>query len=108
MGICVSGSARIRMREGAELLVEAGQFYQVPPGHDAWVVGDEPWITIDWIETGQVPAYQARHIAKATRHLSAEHAGIVDHRIAPIRWAIRRMRASDLARRSEPSLSRSR
>jgi len=27
---------------------QAGQFYEVPPGHDAWVVGDEPWITIDW------------------------------------------------------------
>ncbi len=20
----------------------------IPPGHDSWVVGDEPWITIDW------------------------------------------------------------
>jgi class 3 adenylate cyclase len=20
----------------------------VPPGHDSWVVGDEPWVTIDW------------------------------------------------------------
>ena len=48
IGLCVSGSARIRMREGAELLVEAGQFYEVPPGHDSWVVGDEPWITTDW------------------------------------------------------------
>ena len=35
------------MREGAELLIQAGQFYE-PPGHDSWVVGDEPWITIDW------------------------------------------------------------
>ena len=35
IGLCVSGSARIRMREGAELLVEAGQFYEVPPGHAA-------------------------------------------------------------------------
>ena len=40
--------ARIRTREGAELLVEAGQFYEIPPGHDSWVVGEEPWITIDW------------------------------------------------------------
>src|SRR5215218_6060186 len=48
IGLCVAGSARIRMREGAELLIEAGQLYEVPPGHDAWVVGDEPWITIDW------------------------------------------------------------
>jgi hypothetical protein len=47
IGLCVSGSAQIRMREGAERLIEAGQFYEVPPGHDSWVVGDEPWITID-------------------------------------------------------------
>ncbi|HEY6683695.1 MAG TPA: cupin domain-containing protein, partial [Propionibacteriaceae bacterium] len=45
IGLCVSGSARVRMREGAELLIEAGQLYEVPPGHDSWVVGDEPWIT---------------------------------------------------------------
>jgi hypothetical protein len=31
-----------------ELLIEAGQFCEVPPGHDSWVVSDEPWITIDW------------------------------------------------------------
>jgi hypothetical protein len=48
IGLCISGSARIWMREGAGLLIEAGQFYEVPPGHDSWVVGDEPWITIDW------------------------------------------------------------
>src|SRR5918992_3190824 len=48
IGICISGSCRIRTREGAELLIEAGQFYEVPAGHDSWVVGDEPWVTIDW------------------------------------------------------------
>lgn len=48
MGICVSGAARIQMREGSEILIEGGQLYEVPPGHDSWVVGDEPWITVDW------------------------------------------------------------
>jgi class 3 adenylate cyclase len=48
IGICISGSCRIVTREGAELLIEAGQFYETPPGHDAWVVGDEPWVTINW------------------------------------------------------------
>ena len=48
IGVCLSGSARIRTREGAELLVEAGQFYEIPAGHDAWVEGDEPYITLDW------------------------------------------------------------
>jgi class 3 adenylate cyclase len=48
IGLCVSGSCRVQMREGAELLVAAGQFYEIPPGHDSWVVGDEPYVTIDW------------------------------------------------------------
>lgn len=48
IGLSVSGSARVRMREGAELLIEPGQMYEVPAGHDTWVVGDEPWVSITW------------------------------------------------------------
>ncbi len=48
IGLSLSGSARMIMREGAELLVEPGQMYEVPPGHDTVVVGDEPWISITW------------------------------------------------------------
>jgi hypothetical protein len=38
--------------------------------------------------TGQVPAYQARHLASATRHLSLEQARFVDARIAPSLGAV--------------------
>jgi hypothetical protein len=24
-----------------------GDFYSIPPGHDAWVVGEEPYVAID-------------------------------------------------------------
>ncbi|MBA2631502.1 MAG: hypothetical protein H0U86_00635 [Chloroflexi bacterium] len=48
IGVCVSGTCRVQMREGSELTIKAGQFYEVPPGHDSWVIGDEPWVTIDW------------------------------------------------------------
>ena len=34
------------MDEGAS--TTAGDVFEVPPGHDAWVVGDEPWISIDF------------------------------------------------------------
>jgi class 3 adenylate cyclase len=39
---------RIQMREGAELLIEPGQFYEIPGGHEAWVEGDEAHETITW------------------------------------------------------------
>ena len=37
---------------------------------------------------GQVPAYQARHIATATRHLTVEQAAAVDHHLAPSLGAV--------------------
>ena len=48
IGLCLSGRTRIRMREGAELTVEGGQFYEIPAGHDSWVEGAEPYVTIEW------------------------------------------------------------
>jgi class 3 adenylate cyclase len=47
IGLCLSGRSRITMREGAELLIEAGQFYEIPAGHDSEVIGDEPYITVE-------------------------------------------------------------
>jgi class 3 adenylate cyclase len=46
VGITLSGRCKVVMREGAELLIEPGQFYEIPAGHDSWVDGDEPWVTI--------------------------------------------------------------
>ena len=48
IGVCLSGRMRIQTREGAELTVDAGQFYEIPAGHEAWVEGDEPYINIEW------------------------------------------------------------
>jgi hypothetical protein len=39
-------------------------------------------------QSGQVPAYQARHIATATRYLGAEQAAVVDEQIAPALGAV--------------------
>jgi class 3 adenylate cyclase len=48
VGYSISGACRVLMREGAEMLIEANQFYEIPAGHDSWVEGDEPWVTINW------------------------------------------------------------
>ena len=36
------------MREGAELMIQAGQLYEIPPFHDTEVIGDEPYMTVTW------------------------------------------------------------
>ena len=48
IGVCLSGRMRIQTREGAELTIEAGQFYEIPAGHESWVDGDEPYENIEW------------------------------------------------------------
>ncbi len=40
------GRAMAAMRDGTERVMEPGQFFYVPPGHDSWVVGDEPYISL--------------------------------------------------------------
>jgi hypothetical protein len=40
------------MSDGRELELGPGDAHLVGPGHDAWVVGDEPCVTIDFIPVG--------------------------------------------------------
>jgi hypothetical protein len=46
-GYCVSGSAIVQAEDGTETRIGPGDGYVIQPGHDAWVVGDEPWVTVD-------------------------------------------------------------
>src|SRR3954454_6248352 len=48
VGYTVSGRLRVQMPDGTELEVGPGEVFEFPPGHDAWVVGDEPWVSIDF------------------------------------------------------------
>ena len=44
----VSGRLAIRMDDGSEFVAGPGDVTALPSGHDAWVVGDEPVIVVDW------------------------------------------------------------
>ena len=37
------------MDDGTELEIGAGDGSHIPPGHDAWVVGDEPYVAVDFM-----------------------------------------------------------
>jgi hypothetical protein len=44
----VSGRLHIVMTDGTEFDAEPGQVTALPSGHDAWVVGNEPVVVVDW------------------------------------------------------------
>jgi class 3 adenylate cyclase len=48
LGYALSGALQVRTDAGDELIIRGGSAYEIPPGHDAWVVGDEPFVTVEW------------------------------------------------------------
>ena len=48
MGYFVSGRMKIVMDDGQEMEFAAGDVMVCPPGHDAWIIGNEPCVVIDW------------------------------------------------------------
>ena len=68
IGYSISGRARVEMDDGQSLEIGPDTAFDVPPGHDHFVIGDEPWETIEWGGSGQ--AVQAA-LEESTRVLAS-------------------------------------
>lgn len=53
VGYAVSGRLRVRLNDGTEQAVSAGLSYTIPPGHDAWVEGNETFVGIELMSAEQ-------------------------------------------------------
>ena len=49
IGMVVSGQAAVKMDDGTERVMKEGDLFYVPPGHDSWVVGDEPYVSLHFL-----------------------------------------------------------
>jgi hypothetical protein len=48
VGYIMSGRMVVRMDDGSEHEFQPGEAFNMPPGHDAWVVGDEACVVLDF------------------------------------------------------------
>lgn len=48
VGVVQSGRIVVQHEDGTELELGPGDAYIIEPGHDAWVVGDEPWCSVEF------------------------------------------------------------
>ncbi|MDT4893134.1 MAG: hypothetical protein QOE97_2169 [Pseudonocardiales bacterium] len=48
LGYVTSGRMQVHMDDGSETTLEAGDLFDLPSGHDAWVLGDEPAVMVDY------------------------------------------------------------
>jgi quercetin dioxygenase-like cupin family protein len=49
VGFVVSGQAAVKMDDGTERVMKEGDLFYVPPGHDSWVVGNEPYVSLHFL-----------------------------------------------------------
>ncbi len=47
VGVCISGRLGNRLEDGTTIEIGPGMVFDIPPGHDGWVVGDEPFVAYD-------------------------------------------------------------
>jgi len=53
VGYAVSGRITVRMKDGTQKSIVAGDSYTIPPGHDAWVEGNERFVGIEVMSAEQ-------------------------------------------------------
>ena len=44
-----SGRATAAMDDGRVIEMKAGDVFYIAPGHDSWVVGDEPYVSLHFM-----------------------------------------------------------
>ena len=49
LGFCVSGVMEVETAEGLRSLIHANDTYAIPPGHEEWVVGTEPFVAVEFL-----------------------------------------------------------
>jgi mannose-6-phosphate isomerase-like protein (cupin superfamily) len=62
-GYAISGQLKVVMDDRTEVEIGAGDAYVIEPEHDAWVVGDEPFLGVD-VSTETVEEFAKEEEAK--------------------------------------------
>ena len=47
-GVILAGTLHVEMKDGTTLDLNTDDVYIIPPGHDAWVIGDTAVNMLDW------------------------------------------------------------
>lgn len=63
VGLVVSGRATAAMEDGRVIEMKAGDLFYIAPGHDSWVVGDEPYVSLHFMGAEK---YTSKKIDRST------------------------------------------
>jgi len=70
--LLLSGRFAVRMDDGEYAEIEPNVVFDVPPGHDAWVIGDEPCVLVDFLGNVEHLGLPAGHDSLVTTLLMTD------------------------------------
>jgi quercetin dioxygenase-like cupin family protein len=53
VGFCLAGTLEVETEEGKKISISKGDSYTIPPGHNAWVVGDESFSAVEFLSAAE-------------------------------------------------------
>ena len=60
VGLVISGKAVAAMADGRVIEIKAGDLFYIAPGHDSWVVGDQPYVSLHFMGAADYARHDAR------------------------------------------------
>lgn len=60
VGLVISGKAVASMEDGRTIEIKSGDLFYISPGHDSWVVGDEPYVSLHFMGAADYARHRAR------------------------------------------------
>ena len=58
VGMVVSGRATAAMDDGRIIEMKPGDVFYIAPGHDSWVIGDEPYVSLHFMGAGDYASHK--------------------------------------------------
>lgn len=60
VGLVISGRATAAMDDGRVVEMKAGDIFYIAPGHDSWVVGEEPYVSLHLMGASDYASHEQR------------------------------------------------
>ncbi|HEX6518652.1 MAG TPA: cupin domain-containing protein [Streptosporangiaceae bacterium] len=94
----ISGRMRVQMNDGTEAELAPGDAHYVSPGHDAWVVGDQPCVVVDFTAAAQMSGGGSRVTCPCGVEFRVNEGGQLNHLIAAVQQHASSLHGHDLTR----------
>jgi quercetin dioxygenase-like cupin family protein len=60
VGLVIAGRATAAMDDGRVVEMKAGDIFYIAPGHDSWVVGEEPYVSLHLLGAGDYAVHKPK------------------------------------------------